>query len=260
MLKKRILKKRKGSLEHYLDAAYYTDAYADRLEDVGFYLSEALAHGGPVLELGCGNGRVSLPMAHHGLAVTGVDHARPMLADFKKKLARSPALKVDLHQADIRTVRLRKRYPLVIAPFNTVLHLDEQADIEAFFQTVRTHLKKGGAFICDLSVPSLIDLRRVPEKPLAVPPFVHPNLGRVRYQERFQYDVQKQLLKVNMEFTPDQGKPVSSLLVHRQFFPQEWAAHLHYNGFTVDRMYGAWDGSAPAQDSDVNIYVCGVQA
>jgi SAM-dependent methyltransferase len=254
------LKKREGSVEHYLDAAYYTDTYADRVEDVDFYLTQALLHGGPVLELGCGNGRVSLPMAHHGIAVTGVDHARPMLTDFRRKLQRSPSLNIALHHGDIRTVRLSKRYPLVIAPFNTVLHLGEQADIEAFFKTVQVHLRKGGRFICDLSVPSLADLRRVPEKPLSVPPFLHPSLGRVRYQERFAYDVQKQLLRVQMEFSPVKGKASSTLLVHRQFFPQEWAAHLHYNGFAIEHVYGAWDGSPPAQDSDVGIYVCKARA
>src|ERR1700742_1401756 len=79
-----------GTSAHYEDPAYYTKTYQARVEDVRFYVDLAETAGGPVLEYGCGNGRISIPSARAGAEVTGVDLSAPMLADLRARLGQEP--------------------------------------------------------------------------------------------------------------------------------------------------------------------------
>jgi cyclopropane fatty-acyl-phospholipid synthase-like methyltransferase len=129
-----------GTSAHYEDPAYYTRTYAQRTEDVRYYVDLAVAHGGPVLEYGCGNGRITIPVAREGVSVTGVDIAAPMLRDLRQQIRREPpeiAARIDLRRGDMRRLRLDRRFPLVICPFNAFLHLYTRQDVEAFLERVR---------------------------------------------------------------------------------------------------------------------------
>jgi SAM-dependent methyltransferase len=189
-----------------------------------------------VLEYGIGNGRVALPIARAGVEVTGIDLSQPMLDSLAEQLAHAPKLvraRVSYHQGDMRSVSLGERFPLVIAPFNCILHLYERADMEQFLSRVREHLAPGGRFIFDFSVPHGEDLIRDPEKAFGAPRIRHPSTGELtRYAERFEYDRLRQLLLVKMDFMPEEkGEPWTVPLTHRQYFPREMEALLHYNGF-----------------------------
>jgi SAM-dependent methyltransferase len=226
-----------GATEHYADPAYYSKTYKQRTHDVEYYVKLARRSKGPVLEYGVGNGRVGLAIAKAGIRVTGVDLSRPMLQDFEAQLKTLPKQlrsRVELHEGDMRELRLSQRFPLVIAPFNCVLHLYQRVDMEAFLARVREHLAPGGRFVFDFSVPHGEDLVRDPEKSFSAPRFKHPTTGELtRYAERFEYDRLRQLLLIHLDFTPEgKGKPWSVPLTHRQYFPREMEALLHYNGFT----------------------------
>jgi SAM-dependent methyltransferase len=189
-----------------------------------------------VLEYGIGNGRVALAIAKAGVRVTGVDLSQPMLdslADQLQALPKQVRARVDFHHGDMRELSLGEQFPLVIAPFNCVLHLYERRDMEAFLARVREHLAPGGRFVFDFSVPHGEDLSRDPEKSFGAPRIRHPTTGQLtRYAERFEYDRLRQLLLVKMEFTPEgSGDPWTVPLTHRQYFPREMEALLHYNGF-----------------------------
>jgi len=138
------------------------------------------------------------------------------------------------HHGDMRSLSLKESFPLVIAPFNCILHLYTRSDMEQFLARVREHLAPGGRFVFDFSVPHGDDLIRDPEKAFGAPRIRHPTTGELtRYAERFEYDRLRQLLLVKMEFRPEQGgKPWAVPLTHRQFFPREMEALLHYNGFS----------------------------
>jgi SAM-dependent methyltransferase len=249
-----------GSHAHYEDPAYYTATYARRVQDVAFYVSLAQSIGGPVLEYGVGNGRIALPMARHGAEVVGVDWSRPMLEDARARLTHEPAEvreRVRLVEGDMRRVRLGRRFPLVICAFNTALHLYTRLDVERFLARVRAHLTGRGRFVVDLSVPPLDELARDPTRPHHAPRFRHPTAAiRVKYKEHFDYDHVRQVLFVSMEFEPvgePQGAWVTPL-AHRQFFPQEWEALLHYNGFGVVRVDGDFQGGPLTKESDVMVW------
>jgi SAM-dependent methyltransferase len=249
-----------GSLAHYEDPAYYTSTYASRIDDVAFYVALARRVGGPVLEYGVGNGRIALPIARHGLDIVGMDHSGPMLRDLRARLAVEPEdvrRRVRTVRGDMKRVRLHRAFPLVLCTFNTALHLYTRADVERFLARVREHLTPRGRFVVDLSMPSLADLARDAAHPFHAPRFRHPSSGEVvRNRERFDYDPVRQVLFVAMEFEPvaRPEKAWMTPLAHRQFFPQEWEALLHYNGFRVERVEGDFHGGALTSESDVMVW------
>ena len=226
-----------GAKGHYEDPAYYAKTYKDRRHDIDYYVRLARESKGPVLEYGVGNGRIALHVARAGIELHGVDLSKAMLADFEERLKLEPKQvrgRVSLAEGDMRTYELGKRVPLVYAPFNCFLHLYTRPDVEAFLARVKAHLAPGGRFVFDFSVPHGEDLSRDPERSYGSPKIRHPTTGElVKYAERFEYDRLRQLLLIWMEFEPEAGgKPWKIPLTHRQFFPREVEALLHYNGFT----------------------------
>lgn len=248
-----------GARAHFDDAAYYTLTYSNRVEDVAFYVGLVQKHApeGPILEYGIGNGRIAFPIARHGASIVGVDHSKPMLRDLAERLRAEPIdvrRRVRVRQGDMRRLELGKKFPLVIAPFNVLLHLYTREDVEQFFARVKDHLAPGGLFVADLSVPVPSDLARDPTQAFRTPRFRHPTAGLVRYTERFDYDPIRQILFVAMEFESlEGGEAFSTPLAHRQFHPREWEALLHYNGFTIDRIDGDFSGGPLVPASDVMI-------
>jgi SAM-dependent methyltransferase len=249
-----------GSRAHYDDPAYYTSTYGRRIDDVQFYVTVAQKSGGPVLEYGIGNGRIALPIARHGVDLVGVDHSAPMLADLRARLREEPPdvrRRVTIRPGDMRALKLKRRFPLVICPFNVVLHLYTRVDVERFLARVREHLLPRGELVVDLSVPVLGDLTRDPNRPYRAPHFRYPPNGElVRYVEHFDYDHARQILFVSMEFEPMRrgGHAWTTPLAHRQFFPQEWEALLHYNGFEVRKVSGDFYGGPLEPKSDVMVW------
>ncbi len=250
-----------GATAHYRDPTYYSAAYQSRDYDVQYYLALAEQTRGPILEYGCGNGRIALPIAKAGRPIVGVDLSAPMLADFKQRLRSEPAQvrqRVKLRRGDMRSLRLDQRFPLVLCTFNTLLHLYSRRDVERFFARVRAHMNRTGRFVFDVSVPDPEELHRDPNHPHRSPRFRHPSAGVVRYAERFDYDPLDQVLMVTMEFEPKQSPEQSWVtpLTHRQFFPQELESLLHYNGFKVVQRHGDFVEQPPDRYTGAIIYHC----
>lgn len=253
----------RGSDAHYGDPCYYSSAYRNRHHDVAYYSALAVENGGPVLEYGCGNGRISLPLARAGLQVTGVDRSQPMLADLRAKLRAEPRAvrqRLRLHCRDMRALSLRRRFPLVLCTFNTLLHLYTRQDFEQFFARVRRHLvTRRGRFVFDTTMPDPDELRRDPSRSYGWPRFRHATSGEiVSYRERFQYDPLRQVLLVTMEFEPRSrpGARWVTPLTHRQLFPQELEALLHYNGFRLLDLHGDFVREPAGGHCTTLIYHC----
>lgn len=251
---------RAGSSAHYEDPAYYDQAYRSRRDDTAYYVRLGRLSGGPVLEYGVGTGRIALELARAGVDVTGIDRSESMLAGLRARLAELPpevSRRVRVVRGDMRRARVRRRFPLVIAAFNTVLHLYERKDVEQFLAGVRAHLAPRGRFVFDFSVPHAEYLGADPARTFGSPRFRHPSRGLVRYRERFEYDPLAQVLLTEMRFIPEDGTaPFGVPLTHRQFFPREMEALLHYNGFTDISLTGDFTDAAPGWNVDSLVVSC----
>ena len=105
------------------------------LNDIPFWVEEARSSDGAVLELGCGTGRVAIPIAQAGVPVVGLDNSARML-----RAARAKAKRLDLSgellrfvHGDMRTFRLKRKFELAIIPFRSFLFLLSVAATKAFF-------------------------------------------------------------------------------------------------------------------------------
>ncbi|MGA8220078.1 MAG: class I SAM-dependent methyltransferase [Candidatus Acidiferrales bacterium] len=149
----------KSAAHHYdVSAKYYDAAYAvkSNLVDLPFYLELARQSGGPVLEMGCGTGRVLLPIAREGIEIHGLDNSSPMLRVLKEHLAGEPPevrRKVHLHRGDMRRFRTKKKFALVMLPFRPLQHMHTVPDQIAALSTAAHHLAKNGKFAFDVFYP-----------------------------------------------------------------------------------------------------------
>jgi len=251
----------RGAVAHYEDAAAYDATYRRRREDVRFYVDEARARRGPVLELGAGTGRVALEIARAGVDVTAVDPERAMLARATDKAAKLPKAareRVTLRRGDVRTLRLKQTFPLVIAPFNVLMHLYTRRDLERGLATVRRHLAPRGRFVFDVSMPDLRAMVRSPGRLYRGPRVVQPGTGkRYDYFESFEYDALREVQLVSMVF--QSVEELSDLRVlplsQRQFFPEELMMLLHYNGFRVEARFGDFARGPLTAESESQIVV-----
>ncbi len=221
-----------GAVQHFLHPSWYDATYRRRRHDVAFYAPRAAA-AGRVLELGCGSGRITLPMARAGARVRAVDRSAPMVEALRGALAGAPAAvrdRVTVDRADLREVVVDEPFPLVVCPFNTFLHLYTRQDVARALERVRAALAPGGRFLFDVSLPRPADLRDRTRRGRRV-----RRGGRdFTYAEDFRWEPLEQILYVTMTFTPlDGGEPVVQLLAHRQFFPAELEALLAASGFEV---------------------------
>jgi ubiquinone/menaquinone biosynthesis C-methylase UbiE len=120
--------------------------------DVAFWRRLALAVGGRVLELGCGTGRVALPIARAGRALVGIDRSEPMLARARRRVARSGLKrKLKLVRGDIRHLPFPDRsFSLVIAPYGILQSLLVERDLKQTLDTVTRVLARRGLFGLEL--------------------------------------------------------------------------------------------------------------
>lgn len=143
---------------HHAARHYDADYAAMRYDaDIQFYVGLALESGGPVLEMGCGTGRVLLPTARAGVPIHGIDLSAAMLAELRGKLALEPQAlrqRVSLTQGDIRSVDVGCRFALATAPFRVVQMLLEREDQRAWLRNVRRHLLPGGTLCFDVFQPN----------------------------------------------------------------------------------------------------------
>jgi len=143
---------------YHVIAKYYDGAYAAKqdLVDLPFYLELAEQYGGPVLEIACGTGRVTLPVARKGIETCGVDNSQPMLQVLNQNLAVEPLeirQRVSVHEGDMRSFRLDKKFPLVMIPFRPMQHMFTVEDQVAALKTAAGHLTDGGILAFDVFYP-----------------------------------------------------------------------------------------------------------
>lgn len=263
-----------GAVEHYQDAVLYDHEYKRRRDDVLWYrglarqlASEPRAGARPlrVLELGCGSGRLLVPLVRDGCQVIGVDRSAAMLARCAERLARCGRAargRAQLVRADFRALPLAdgtaERFPLIVCPFNGFMHLYTRHDVEQCLAEVRRLLAPGGLFAFDVLNPDPGWLVRDPLRRWSRTRFRHPGTGeRLVYTTNHVYDAAAQIawIRIYYETDPAPGPasapaadpprpspPRTVQLTHRQFYPAELEALLHYNGFAIVQSAGGFDG------------------
>ncbi len=139
-----------------INAARYYDLNPLCPEDFAFYRKRIPSPRSSVLELGCGTGRILLPMALECAFIQGVDISEAMISICRDKLdsAGIPPSKAEVLVDDITSVRLDRTFDLVTAPYRVFQNLETDDEVEGFFETVRSHLSPTGSCILNVFMPN----------------------------------------------------------------------------------------------------------
>ena len=242
----------------YLDGWRYDEMFGDA-DDLPFWLEQAGQHGGPILELACGTGRVAIPLAEAGFEVSGIDLSPVMLATAAEKAARR-GVDVNWVQGDIRDFHLDQTFSQVIFPANTLCHLYTVSDLERCLAAVRRHLRPSGHFIVDVFVPDLYILTRDPDTRAYLAEYRDEAGDRVMVfgSDRYEPDTQINRVELYRRIGED-DEELLGLLPMRMYYPQELDALLRYNGFPIEHKYGTYDAGPFGPESRQQLVVCRIE-
>jgi SAM-dependent methyltransferase len=246
-------------------ARYYDADYRNYAEDVDLILTLATESagkgaresGGPILELGCGTGRLLLPLAQQGHTVTGLDVSPALLAVARRKLQGSPfAAAVELVEADMRRYSLaRKNYAFAFCTSNTLMHLADPGDQMAALRNTHRHLRRGGALLLDLFNPDVLRLAAVDGLQELADQWQDDDSGAqvikwavrsVDWAEQIQ-----ETIFIYEETLPDGGsRRTICPFTLRFLWRHEAELMLQAAGFTVEAVWGDFEGGAYDAASD----------
>ena len=233
------------------DAGIY-DSYSTGLEgDEAFYVEEAARAAGPVLEIGCGTGRITIPIAESGTSIVGLDRAPAMLDVARRKIGSLPddtQRRIQIVEGDMRTFSLERRFPLAIIPYRAFLHMMTPDDQRQALTRIREHLTEQGRLVFNIFDPSIEIIAAYMSRPSGtinyMESIVHPETGRrVMVSDTRRYDPLEQTLEEHRFFeeVDDEGRvlsktatPLHLRYVHR--FEMQYL--LEVCGYEVEALYG----------------------
>lgn len=238
-----------------IDAIYRDGAHYERLFGRGyvdFWLSLAKTRGGPILELGCGTGKLAIPLAEAGFSVVGLDNS-PALLQF----AASKNDEVKWIEGDMRGFDLDERFALIMLPSNNLGHLHTPQDFESCISSVKRHLRPEGAFVIDVFVPDLRLLLSDADEEYLLDQYDGPaGEGQVRVLARSHYESTTQIRRTTtIRKVAGQPDVVGSLDL-KMYFPRELEALVLCNGLRIAARYGGHAGEAFDERSRFQILVC----
>lgn len=221
--------------------------------DIDFFVEAAQTSGGPVLEVGCGTGRILIPTARAGVDIMGLDLSPHMLQVCRTRLLNEPRAvqsRIRLIQADMRNFFLAQTFNLVTIPFRPFQHLTTVEDQLSCLQSIHQHLVDGGRLILDLFNPSLEALVRdnLGQEYGDEPEFTSPDGRRVvRRHKIVSRDYANQINHIELIYDITHPDGREERLVHafpmRYLFRFEAEHLLGRCGFEVEEVYADYDKS-----------------
>ena len=208
-----------------------------------------------ILELCCGTGRLTLPIAKEGYDISGVDFTASMLEQAKVK-ATKEGLEIEFIEADIRTLELSEKYDLIFIPFNSIHHLYHNEDLFKAFNTVKKHLKEGGIFMFDCFNPNIQFIVESEKEQKKIAEYTTSDGKHVLIKETMRYENHTQINRIKWHFFINGAFDSIQNLDMRLFFPLELDAYLKCNGFNVIHKFGDFEEEAFNDRSEKQIFVC----
>lgn len=244
----------------YRWAEYYDLTQRGVAGDVEFYLDMARQADGEVLDLACGTGRISIPMAQAGLSVTGLDLSAEMLKRAQEKAEQQGVSdRLKLVQGDMRSFDLQKSFSLIMIPFRSFLHLLHIQEQMKALSCIRKHLAPGGKLAFNVFVPKISHLYEESERMSLRSTYRLETGEEVAMWDYTRYDHFQQLSEVTRTYeriSPEGVvlEKVVGRFTLRYIFPAELHHLLRLNGFKVTQRYGSF-AKAPFDASSSELII-----
>jgi SAM-dependent methyltransferase len=215
------------------------------VEDISFYVDEALAAGGTVVELGVGTGRIAIPTAMAGVNVIGVDSSEGMLAVCAERGKEAGvAGLLDLRRGDLRRPPVDERVPLVTCPFRAFLHLASDEERLEALGAARELLEPEGRLVFDVFAPSQEDIEETDGRWIEREPGI---------DERADWDLVAKRLTLSVR-----GASGESTMQLSWLEPERWHSLLAEAGFEVAACYG-WFDRRPYAGGEDTVWIAHVR-
>ena len=229
-------------------AQYYDSMYSDRKDDIEFYVELAGQASAPVLECGCGTGRILLPIAQSGIEIWGFDSSARMLSIAERKteaLPRNLRDRVRLLKQDMHMFDLSRSFPLCIVPFRAFQHLLSVEEQDQVLMSLHRHLDRKGKLALDMFAPSY-EMLAQNRSTLHIEEKINVDTGRrFTLTDYVRYEHASQLIYVERfyEEVDEEGGLTRKVLPFkmRYVFRYEMQALLEKNGFSVVDVLGTFD-------------------
>ena len=220
-----------------------------------FYREEARRAAGPVLELACGTGRLTVPIARDGHEIVGLDASPTMLEAARSKATKAGVRGATFVRADMRSFALEGRFALVIVSCNSLAHLTTNDDLRACFSRIREHLRPGATVAFDIVNPNVTSLARSASEVVCLDT-VFASQG-ITVRETTNYDPVTQIRTANWRVRQGE-QPARTLapLSLRQIFPQELLLLLEVAGLKLVARYGDFDRGPFSGESPNQLCLC----
>ena len=207
-----------------------------------FYRDLATRVGGSVLELACGTGRLTIPIALDGHEIVGLDASHAMLRSAREK-ADAESVEIRFVHDDMRSFELDRRFALVIISCNSLAHLTTNEELKSCLHTITRHLVPGGLLAFDIVNPNLRELLRSQTQSVRLDVGPHPSTA-VAVEEVATYDPVQQIRVAQWRILdkPDRFREIAPLRL-RVLYPQELPLLLDAAGFELAARYGDFDGN-----------------
>ncbi len=246
----------------YDDPSLYDRVSTPPAASVEFYVELARQAQGDVLELACGTGRVTIPialaLANSGRSVTGLDLVPGMLEAARTK-STTAGVAPDLVSGDMRRFALGRRFGLIFVAFNSLLHLTSNEALSECFACVREHLAPGGTFAFDVFNPSVAMLARSPSERTTIVRIPDDTLGEIHVEATMDYDAATQVNRSSFHFSAPGRPDYLTVPIHlRSLFPLELPLLLTTNGFGLEARYGDFGREPFGSGSARQVCVCRV--
>ena len=213
-----------------------------------FYRDLACRTGGPILELACGTGRLTIPLARDGYEIVGLDASPTMLRAIQAK-ADLENLQLTTLREDMRRFDLGRRFPLVILCCNSLAHLTTNQDAKVALACVLRHLAPGGLFAFDIVNPDLRALARSQAESVRLDLGPNPS-SAIAVEEIASYDPVQQVRRAFWRVMDADGTARDMAALNlRMFFPQELPVLLEAAGLELVARYGDFAGNPLSADS-----------
>jgi SAM-dependent methyltransferase len=232
-------------------ARYYDSEHHDKDDDLAFYRDAADEVGGPVLIIGAGTGRIVLDLARMGHEVDGIEQEAAMLERAQAKRALAPAAvqaRINLLHGDALTLDLKRRYRLVIIPYNTLMHFHSESAHLGLLRRCQGWLDEAGLLFIDLPNPGEAFAAQDTGAVVLERMFLERETGHLVMQHSVSaLDRVRQLMTVTWIYDEIDGeqavKRTLANVVNRFFFFNELRLLLEKAGFSVADVFGDFDRS-----------------
>jgi SAM-dependent methyltransferase len=240
-------------------ARFYDPVYAQVRDGVDndFYLARMAGAGGPVLEIGSGTGRLLREALRRGIDAWGIDLSPEMVERCRAQLP--PEARERVSVADAVSMRLGRRFALVVAPFRVLSHVPEIEDQRRLLDAVHEHLVPGGAFVFDLYVPNLKLLLEGMSENCDFDGEWAPGRRLRRFTSSTPADLSRQTNRVRMRFVWDEadGEHRGDWEFEMRFFFRFEIEHLVARSrLRLEAFHGDFAGGPLTAESREYVVVC----